>query len=559
MKPIAFIAFCLSIGPIELVAQDMSDRVRAAIDTTSGVQDRVDQSSAEQVVPSFDEELPYEAIPSVTVLEYDGVLHALGDSEEAERFNLFGENISAWGVSSVPDGALDAANAAVSDPSAYIEPNFFTSTNENGQICTVDSFEAAPAFTRSCDRSNTITSARCVETPSVSAHVVEKFECSTTAVGAIACSNLTAFAQCIEDVSMPCLVPDIGAPDGCSPVWKAYVCSGEVAVPVANTRLEPAVWHVEIAEPLRICDPVVGSGTCSFVGTSCPAGPTVIFAGSEAIPFACGETIEDYACTSPDFQSDCAAFEDGKCTLTSSSCILTDDYGTCLNFEDTYECGGGDETPAGSECEAVTVCVGDVCQTVESDPSDDFLGAMSRVAMVNEIVVNNADELGLLDYFFFDEESIQIFTGDQSECARAIFSTYNCCRETGWALGVFTDCSEEEIQLNAAVDADRVVYLSTYCSKKFFVCTEKKRRYCVYGSKLARIVSQAVIAYLGEPYACRGLTYQELKSVDFAALDLSGIYGDLAGDATLPNSADLVEALADNILATQPILEETYE
>lgn len=559
MKSLSLVTLLLVSCAAHLSAQDMSERVRSAIDTTVHVEDRLDQDSADGVMPSLDEALPYEDIPSGSVLESDGIIHALGDSDEADRYGLFGDRIADWGLSSLPDGTLDAADVAVSDPYAHIAPSFFTSTNESGALCTVDSFEAAPPFRRSCDRSSIVSSGNCTETPSVSATVVERFECSTESVGALSCGNLTAFAQCVPDPSVECLVPDISEPGGCSPIWKAYVCSGEVAVPVPNTRLQPAVWTVDIEPTVRVCDPVVQSSNCSLVETACPAGPTVIFAGGQAIPFDCGEQIEEYACTTPDFNSDCATFEDGGCSLTSSECILTDDFGICLNFEDTYQCGSeGAETEATS-CEAVTVCVGDVCQTIESDPSDDFLGAMSRVAMVNEIVKDNSGGVNLIDFFFFDEESIQIFTGDVSECARAIFSAYNCCRETGWALGIFTDCSEEELQLNAAVDADRAVYLRTRCSKRFLVCTEKKRSYCVYGSKLARVVSQEVMAFLGEPYTCRGLTYQELETVDFASLDLSEVYGDLSESATLPDPSDLVDALADNILATQPVLEETYD
>lgn len=540
-------------------AQDMSERVRTAIDTTVPVDDRVDQNSASGVLPSFEEPLPYEDIPSESVLESDGIIHALGNSPEAERYDLFSDRLSEWSPLIVPDGTLDHANVAVGDPYAHIAPTFFTSTNESGALCTVDSFEAAPKFRRSCDRSNIVSNGNCTETPSVSATVVERFECSTTSEGPLSCDNLTVFPQCVEDTSFGCLVPDISQPDGCSPAWKAYVCSGESGVPVSNTRLAPAVWNVEIEPPVRVCDPVVQPVNCSLVETSCPAGPTVIFAGGQAIPFECAQQVEEHACTTPDFASDCATFEGGGCTLLSSECILTDDFGTCLNFEDTYECGSDAGSSQGAECEAVSVCVGDVCQTIESDPSDDFLGAMSRVGMVNEIVEDNSEEIGLADFIFFDEDSIQIFTGTKSECARAIFSAYNCCRETGWALGLFTDCSEEELQLNAAVDADRAVYLKTRCSKKFFVCTQKKRSYCVYGSKLARVVSQEVIAYLGEPYTCRGLTYQELENVDFAALDLSEIYGDLAEGATVPDPSDLVDALADNILATQPVLEIIYD
>ncbi len=54
-----------------------------------------------------------------------------------------------------------------------------------------------------------------------------------------------------------------------------------------------------------------------------------------------------------------------------------------------------------------------------------------------------------------------------------------------------SSCSSDEKALGKAKEKKLTVYVGEYCSKKVLgVCLEKKRGYCQFDSKLARIVQE---------------------------------------------------------------------
>ena len=73
-------------------------------------------------------------------------------------------------------------------------------------------------------------------------------------------------------------------------------------------------------------------------------------------------------------------------------------------------------------------------------------------------------------------------------------------------------------------NAGNTHYLGRYCSKKtlFGICIRHSRAWCVFGSKLGRILQQQGRRQLGIGWSsCRGFTVAEIEGIDFASLDLS--------------------------------------
>ncbi|WP_192811942.1 conjugal transfer protein TraN, partial [Vibrio harveyi] len=67
----------------------------------------------------------------------------------------------------------------------------------------------------------------------------------------------------------------------------------------------------------------------------------------------------------------------------------------------------------------------------------------------------------------------------------------NCCKDSGWGQALGAKCSEEEKALRKAKAKGLTLYVGQYCAKKVLgVCTRKKKSYCVYDSKLAKIIQE---------------------------------------------------------------------
>ena len=197
----------------------------------------------------------------------------------------------------------------------------------------------------------------------------------------------------------------------------------------------------------------------------------------------------------------------------------------------------------GGSCGQVTYCVGAGCETVRSEANSGFVNAATRL--------NMALELGGEE---FDRQDMRFFTGQRRACHIKYFGLANCCKNTGLLVGM-ADCSASERELAEERNAGNTHYLGKYCSKKtlFGVCIRRSRAWCVFGSKLGRILQQQGRAQLGIGWgSCRGLTVAEVESIDFERLDLSEFTQDLMDGSrepsvSLPDAGDAGDAMRTRI------------
>lgn len=96
------------------------------------------------------------------------------------------------------------------------------------------------------------------------------------------------------------------------------------------------------------------------------------------------------------------------------------------------------------------------------------------------------------------------------------------------------DCDEQEKVLALRKGAGLCHEVGQWCSKKVLgTCLQRKRGYCCYNSKLARIIQQQAKPRLGlgwgDPRSpnCGGLTPEQLASLDFSTMDFSEFYTDV--------------------------------
>ena len=208
------------------------------------------------------------------------------------------------------------------------------------------------------------------------------------------------------------------------------------------------------------------------------------------------------------------------------------------------DCGAGlQDAQDGGSCGSVRYCVGAGCETVSPQSNTGFVEATTRL--------NMAVELGGEE---FDRQDMRFFTGQRRACHIKLFGLANCCKNSGLLVGL-GNCSASEIELAEERNAGNTHYLGRYCSKRtlFGLCIRRSRAWCVFGSKLGRILQQQGRRQLGIGWgSCRGFTVAEIESIDFASLDLSEFTQDLMDGSrepsvSLPDAGDTGTAMRTRI------------
>ena len=196
----------------------------------------------------------------------------------------------------------------------------------------------------------------------------------------------------------------------------------------------------------------------------------------------------------------------------------------------------------GGSCGQVTYCVGAGCETVRSQANTGFVEATTRL--------NMALELGGEE---FDRDDMRFFKGKRRRCHIHFGGLANCCKNSGLLVGL-ANCSASEKELAEERNAGNTHYLGKSCSRRIFgICIRRSRAWCVFGSRLGRILQQQGRAQLGIGWSsCRGFTVAEIESIDFASLDLfefteNLMDGSMEPNVSLPDAGDTQTLMKDRV------------
>ena len=195
---------------------------------------------------------------------------------------------------------------------------------------------------------------------------------------------------------------------------------------------------------------------------------------------------------------------------------------------DVDRCGAGlEDAGDGGACGGVTYCVGAGCETVSVQANTGFAEAAARL--------NMAIEMGGSE---FDRGTLRIFTGRRRACTIRWFGWQNCCTDSGFLIDTgLAECTENERELAEQHAAGATRYLGEYCASStwFGICRRWERAWCVFGSRLGRILQQEGRSQLGIGWgSCRGFTVAEIERIDFGRLDLSEFTEDLIDGGRAP-------------------------
>lgn len=198
---------------------------------------------------------------------------------------------------------------------------------------------------------------------------------------------------------------------------------------------------------------------------------------------------------------------------------------------------------SGGACGAVSWCVRADCGTVTSRANTGFVDSAAKLNMVMEL---GGEE--------FDRGNLLFFRGERRSCRIRWGGLANCCKDSGALIGL-GNCTESERRLAQERHAGTTHYLGTRCAKRTLgVCVRKERVWCVFGSKLGRILQEAARAQLGIGWSdCRGFTVEEMERIDFEAVDLTEftenlIDGAIEPSIALPEAGETRETMRGRVL-----------
>jgi conjugal transfer mating pair stabilization protein TraN len=94
-------------------------------------------------------------------------------------------------------------------------------------------------------------------------------------------------------------------------------------------------------------------------------------------------------------------------------------------------------------------------------------------------------------------------------------------------------CSKEEQMLALHKGANLTTYVTQWCSQKVLgACVEHTESYCSFNSVLAKIINTQGKPQLGLPVSdCKGLSTEQVSSIDFAKIDFSEFVSQITNQA----------------------------
>ena len=320
-----------------------------------------------------------------------------------------------------------------------------------------------------------------------------------------------------------------------------------------------------------------------------------------------GETVclnreYTYLCASPLVEGpDCPKLRSEGCHQTGARCVMRfrehpefpdppgTDLGVCLIQENTHDCPKSVSLCRGKsvtfDCGGEIRCAsGDDCFDTRTEQNVDFPEVASRMAMLADMercLATTADgessaegygpievdeatgaTAGPIDCSDASGGGVTIFKGKRYRCDLNLTGfIQNCCRKKGLFSGA---CPESTKELRARRDdAGACHYVGIHKKKVLGITLKKRKVYCCFNSKMARVVHEQTRGQLiqkglwattenggwGRPKnpRCGGMTAEQLQEIDFDAVDFSEIYTDLLDAADIPDLTDSTESAEEDI------------
>ena len=286
---------------------------------------------------------------------------------------------------------------------------------------------------------------------------------------------------------------------------------------------------------------------------SCVGGQETRSINGFSITRSCWAKESTYRCLEgKTAESSCQALQDKGCEQIDAQCT-TKVGEVCAVTTQTYRCPEKKcvNTPKVVCGESVLCLSGDCGLSPSPQLSHDFESGVSALASTRDA----SQHLELAS------GGATVFAGTPAACRDTVGDFSHCCDKGGWGQDIhLAHCSAEEKSLALSRQQGLTVFLGRYCAHHLpwplqRVCSEYKQRYCVFGSKLARILqTQGRKGQLHQSFGtpefpdCSGISPEQLQRIDLARIDFSDFYAELTRDLA---PSDRLQAITERIQSLQ--------
>ena len=252
---------------------------------------------------------------------------------------------------------------------------------------------------------------------------------------------------------------------------------------------------------------------------TCSSTTTTRMINGVSITRPCWQTTMHYQCAPS--SNTCVPLREKGCEQVGSACTSST-ANNCLTHQQIFRCPVQQcSNDIGVVCNGETFCFAGDCTKLTRKADPDFQSSVSKLAAMN----------GAAKQF----DTAVIFKGHSSSCSNDALGYSNCCRDTGWGIDLnLTRCDAQEKQLGHDKSAGVTIYVGEYCAHRILgKCTSKRKAYCTFPSKLARIIQQQGRPQLDMTFGnankprCNGLTPEQLQHIDMSKIDYREFYDDV--------------------------------
>lgn len=295
------------------------------------------------------------------------------------------------------------------------------------------------------------------------------------------------------------------------------------------------------------CSALAADTTCSGpVDTCTDSSPQTRTFNGVAVTQACWGWKRTYSCQGLTAANSCSASTiPVGCTFAREECLdepAPTDPSQCKVHQEVYTCPIVSKQAATQYvCGGDVYCISGNCETIQRVASTEFKDALVAMHTLDEA----SHSLNTINY--------TLFKGAGQTCSKPVFGLANCCGGHGFPL--IGNCSNADHLLAKQIDAGLTHYVGTYCSKSFIVCTSEAKSYCVFGSKLTRILQEQGRTQIGKSWGsakhadCSGFTVAQFAQLDLSKMNFSEVYADFISAAKLPDEAATLTSIQSKIQA----------
>ncbi len=287
----------------------------------------------------------------------------------------------------------------------------------------------------------------------------------------------------------------------------------------------------------------IGS-TCGQTRSVCTEGPATRNINGLPVTRDCWRYKNNFRCIAGPTTDTCKALRHQGCEQLKSECMSSFSQSKiCSVFKQTYRCPTQSCTGTKMVCGNQAYCMDGTCEDRRYSSNGDFglvASALSAIDAAGNEVDVNADA---------------IFKGKDLRCKKVITSIVNCCKLKGWGVDLgLAECNVQEQELGVARIAGRCHSVGRYCDQKVLgACVRYKSTFCCYTSKIGRIIHEQGRPQLGISWGtpkiphCGPFTVAQFQQLDFAKIDFTEFYNDVANNTTVPNAGATSDRIKNSI------------